>query len=223
MNTLSRHAWRVALVVSGVLLVNGGRLHPSADAEDDLRTELATMTADDRWVPGHALIVASTVLLAVGLWLAYRGRVWPESTRRPLLVGASAVSVYVLETVAHLGAAVDSQALADGESAPVAMTHIGLSVVLYPVTGWAIVWMAFAFGRAWSGWRRVVAGIGIVSGFMQIFSVPVSIILPDAEVSWLFAGSALSLALFAILTGVVGAPRRRVSHDEVATRALASA
>ncbi len=211
MSTLTRHGWRVALVVSGVLLVNGGRLHPSADAKDDLPTELATMTADDRWVPGHSLIVASTVLLALGLWLAYRGRVWPVAVRRPLLVAAIAVSVYVLETVAHLAAVIDAQALADGETAPVAASHIGLSIVLYPITGWALIWLAWSFGRAWGGARWAIAALGIVSGLLQAFSVPVSIILPDAETSPMFAGAALTLAAFSILTGLAGAPRRAPS------------
>lgn len=208
MTTISRHAWRVALVISGILLVNGGRLHPSADAEDDLRTELATMTADDRWVPGHTLIVVSTVFLALGLWLAYRGRVWPEQTRRPLLFGAVAITVYILETLAHLGAAIDHDALARGDSPPIAMAHVGLSIVLYPITGWAIIFMAHAFGRAWGGWRRVIAGLGVVSGFLMAFSVPTTLILPDAEVSFMFAGAALTLAVFSMLTAAVGAPRR---------------
>ncbi len=212
---LLRHGWRAAFVASGVLLAVGGPMHPSSDAKDDLRTELATMTADDSWVTGHSLIVASTVLLAIGLWAAYRGRVWPDSIRRPLLVAAVAVSVYVFETIAHLAAVVDSQALADGEAAPVAMSHIGMSIVLYPITGWAIVWLAWSFGTVWGGWRWAIAALGIISGLMQAFSVPLTILLPDGEFTPLFAGAAMTLALFAILTGVVGASRKRSVREPV--------
>lgn len=202
------HGWRLLLVASGVLLVLGGRMHPSADAEDDLRTELATMTADERWIPGHSLIVASTVLLAAGLWWAWRTDAWPPGVRRSLGWGAAAISLYVVETIAHLGAVADSDALAQGDAAPVAMTHVGLSIVLYPITGWAVALLAWSFGRAWGGWRRAIAGVGVLSGMLQAFSVPLTLVFPDAEVSPVFAAAALTLALFSILTGVAGAPRR---------------
>jgi hypothetical protein len=214
-NTLLRtHGWRATLVASGVLLALGGRMHPSADAEDDLRTELATMTADDRWVPGHSLIVLSTVLLAAGLWWAFRTGAWPASVRRTLGLAAAAVTLYVVETVAHLAAAADAHALAHGDPAPVAMTHVGLSVVLYPVTGWAVVFLALAFGRAWRGWRRAVAAVGVLAGLLHAFSVPLTILFPDTEISPVFAGAGMSLALFSVLTGLAGAPRHAVAEAQ---------
>lgn len=216
MFALRTHGWRLALVASGILLALGGRMHPEADAEDNLRHELATMTADDRWIPGHTLIVISTVLLALGLWTAYRTRAWPSTVQRTLGLAAAAVSLYVVETLAHLGAAADAEALAHGEAAPVAMTHIGLSVVLYPITGCAIVLLAWSFGRAWRGWRRVIAGLGIGSGLLHAFSVPTTILLPDAELSWMFAGAAILLALFSVATGLAGAPRVVVTAKEPA-------
>lgn len=211
---LTSHGWRLLLVASGILLAMGGRMHPSADAEDDLRTELATMTADERWIPGHSLIVASTVLLAAGLWWAWRRDVWPTEVRRTLGWASLAVSVYVVETVAHLGAVTDSDALAQGHSAPIAMTHVGLSIVLYPITGWAIALLAWSFGTAWGGWRRVIAAVGVVSGMLQAFSVPSTLLFPDTEISPMFAGAGISLAVFSILTGLVGAPRRSVAEVE---------
>ena len=210
MNTLRDHAWRLALVCSAVTLVLGGRMHPSADAEDPLREELAHMTADDSWVPGHTLIVVSTILLAIGLWSAYRRRVWPVGVRRALLLGAIAVSLYVVETFAHLGAVLDSDALAAGHAAPIAMTHVGLSSVLYPVTGWAIAMLAWSMARAWHGPRRYVVGIGVVAGLLHAMSVPLTIVMPDVELSGLFAGSAILIAVWSLGTGLVGAPRVRV-------------
>ncbi|HSU02139.1 MAG TPA: hypothetical protein VLK03_06280 [Nocardioides sp.] len=207
---LSTHGWRPCLVASGVLLALGGRMHPSSDAEDDLRTELATMTADESWVPGHSLVLLSTVLLAAGLWWAWRTDAWPVGVRRTLGWAAVAVSCYVLEAVTHLAAVVDSDELAHGHAAPVAMTHLGLSVVLYPVTGWAIVLLAWSFGRAWGGWRRAIAAVGVVGGLLQAVSVPSTMLFPDTEVSPVFAVAAISLAAFSVLTGLVGAPRRAV-------------
>ena len=154
MNTLlhgfRREPWRLPLVASWLLMVIGGPMHPDADAEDSLRQELATMTADDRWVPGHTLIAVATLLLAIGLWGAYRSGAWPTA-RTALRWGAIAISLYAVETVMHLVAVVDSDALAAGESAPVAFGHIVLALVLYPVSGLAVAWPAWSLGRAWGG------------------------------------------------------------------------
>jgi hypothetical protein len=204
---LATQGWRVALVASGALLVAGGRMHPSSEAKDPLRVELATMTGDDRWVPGHALIAASAVLLAAALWMARGRRDWPLGLRRALLGAAVAVSLYVVETFAHLGAVVDADAFAAGESAPVSSAHVGLSVLLYPVTGWAIALLAAAMGRAWGGLRWAVAGLGVAAGLLHAFSVPLTILFPDTELSPVFAGAAILLALWSVATGVVGAPR----------------
>ena len=145
-----REPWRLPLVASWLLMVIGGPMHPDAEAEDSLRQELATMTADDRWVPGHTLIAVATLLLAVGLWGAYRSGAWPTA-RTALRWGAVAISLYVVETVMHLAAVVDSDALAAGESAPVAFGHIGLALVLYPVSGLAIAWLAWSLGSRLAG------------------------------------------------------------------------
>ena len=209
MSLLHTHGWRLLLVASGVLLAAGGRMHPGADGSDTLRQELATMTADESWVPGHTLVAVSTVLLALGLWAAHRSRAWPVTTQRTLGIVAVVVSVYVVETVFHLAAVVDSQELAHGHAAPVAMTHIGLATVLYPVTGWAIVFLAWAFGRAWSGWRRGIAVVGVVAGLAHAFSVPLTLVFPRAELSPVFAVAGMSLALFSLATGLAGAPQSR--------------
>ena len=118
--------------------------------------------------------------------LAHRRLAAPRAPHPRL--AAVAVSVYVVETAEHLLAVTDSDALAHGHSAPVAMTHVGLSILLYPITGWAIVLLAWSFGRAWGGWRRVIAALGILSGLLQAFSVPATMLFPDAEMSPMFAG-----------------------------------
>jgi len=207
MARLHTPGWRVLLVASGILLAAGGPMHPGSDGQDTLRQELATMTADSAWVPGHALVALSTALLALGLWAAYRSRAWPPSVRRTLAVAATIVSIYVVETVFHLAAVVDSDELAHGHAAPVAMTHLGLAAVLYPVSGWAIVFLAWAFGRAWTGWRRGVAVLGIVAGLAHALSVPLTFLLPEAELTPVFAVAGMTLSLFSVATGAVGAPR----------------
>ena len=213
MSLLHTHGWRVLLVVSGILLAAGGPMHPGSDGKDTLRQELATMTADAAWVPGHALVALSTALLALGLWAAYASGAWPASVRRTLMLVATIMSVYVVETVFHLAAVVDSDELAHGHAAPVAMTHLGLAAVLYPLSGWAIVFLAWAFGRAWTGWRRGVAVLGIVAGLAHAFSVPLTYLLPTAELTPVFAVAGMALSFFSIATGVAGAPSRATVPD----------
>ena len=215
MSLLHTHGWRILLVVSGVLLAAGGPMHPGSDGSDTIRQELTTMTADDAWVPGHTLVAVSTAVLAAGLWAAYRSGAWPASVRRTLAITATIVSIYVVETVFHLAAVVDSDELAHGHAAPVAMTHLGLAAVLYPVSGWAIVFLAWAFGRAWTGWRRGIAVLGIVAGLAHAFSVPLTFLLPEAELTPVFALAGMTLALFSIATGAVGAPRAAVVPAKV--------
>ena len=204
MTTLRTHGWRLLLLASGAFMLAGGPRHPESDASHPLREELATMTAHPDWVPAHVLVLVSTVLLALGLWAARASGTWPASTRRALFVGAIAVSVYVIEAVFHLAAVVDSHALAHGGDAPVAFTHVGLSVVLYPITGLAIAGLALSYGRALGGWRRIVAGVGVVAGVAQALSVPLSLVLPDAELSPVFAAAGILTAVWAIGTGAGG-------------------
>ena len=162
MDPFRTHGWRVALVLSGIAMLIGAPRHPESEASDGLRDELATMTADPDWVLAHVFVVASTLLLAVGLAAAYRTRAWPSRTRRALGVAAVVVSLYTVEAVFHLAAAVDSQALQHGDFAPVAFTHILLSVVLYPLTGVAVFALALSSSRPGEGpgsWPRWRAGL----------------------------------------------------------------
>jgi hypothetical protein len=202
------HGWRLALLASGVTMLAGGALHPDADAQDSLREELATMTADDRWVPGHTLLLIGTVLLVGGLWAARRAQVWPR-VGRALPVAIAALAVYVVETVFHLAAAVDSHALHEGHAAPVAFTHIGLASVLYPLSGLAVVFLAATLVRVQSGVRRAVAVLGILGGLAHAASVPLTMLLPDTELTPVFAAAGILLALWALGTGATGAAARR--------------
>ncbi len=201
---LSRHGWRLALVGSGVLSAIGGPMHPGSDSEEPIRDELATMTADPSWVPGHSLIAVGTFLMAVGLWGAWRTQAWPRAGR-VVAVAAVAVSVYVLETIAHLAAVVDSEELASGEAAPVAFTHLTMAAVLYPVTGVAVVALAVTLARRqWRGAAVALAVPGVVGGVAHASAVPLTLLLPDAEITPVFAVAGMMLALWSIAAGLVG-------------------
>lgn len=199
------HGWRLALLASGALVLAGGPMHPDSDASGSVREELAAMTADDLWVPGHALVVAGTVLLVVGLWLARRQQVWPRAADRPLALAVVALSLYAVETVFHLAAVVDSHALHHGHAAPVAFTHLGLAAVLYPLSGVAVVYLAATLARSQNGVRRLVALLGVVGGLAHAVVVPLTFLSPDTEFTPLFAVAGVALGLWALGTGATGA------------------
>lgn len=206
--------WRVALVASGLTMLAGGPLHPDAEAGDSLRVELATMTADPNWVPGHALLVAGTLLLVGGLVAARRQRAWPRAAARSLAVAIAALSLYAVETVVHLAAAVDSSALEHGQAAPVAFTHIGLAAVLYPVSGLAVAHLATVLVREQRGTHRAVALLGVVGGLAHAASVPLTLLEPDGEFRPVFVAGGVLLALWAAGTGLAGV-RGRTPVGEV--------
>lgn len=206
-NAITNQAWRIAFVASGAAMLFGAPRHPEADAEESLRHELATMTSHDDWWLAHSFIVASTVLLAAGLWLAYASRSWPTVLRRALFATAVIVSLYVVETVFHLASAFDSDKLHHGDAAPVAFTHVGLSVVLYPVTGAAIAYLAARIFATAQLRRKPLALLGIGAGVLHAASIPLTLIFPDTEFTAVFAGAAILMALWSLGTGLTGLGR----------------
>ena len=215
MNRITSNAWRISFVASGVAMLIGAPRHPESDAADSLRHELATMTADDDWWFAHSFIVASTMLLATGLWLAHHNRNWPTTLRRTLMGTAIVVSAYVVETVFHLAAAVDSDALRHGDAAPVAFTHVGLSIALYPVTGVAIAALSAKIFATVRLRRKPFAVLGIAAGVLHALSVPLTVTFPDTEFSAVFAAAATTLGLWALATGVTGLGRTNDSPNRI--------
>jgi hypothetical protein len=196
--------WRIAMIAGGAAMALGGPMHPDSDSKDSLRNELATMTADDGWVLGHSLIAIGTALLAVGLWSALRARDLPPAVTKAWRVAAVAISIYVVETVMHLAAVVDADALADGDPAPVAFTHIGLALLLYPLSGAAFAWLNVRLFPVLSVPARVFAVLGVVGGVLHAVSVPLTIVFPDAEITPVFASSGMLLAAWTLGAGVSG-------------------
>lgn len=204
MDIVKRHGWRIALVLSGVLSLAGGSMHPAAQDDGTVREELAQMTADDAWVPGHALIAVGTALLALALWTALRQRAWPDPVLPALKIAAVAFSLYTVETVMHTVASVDSEALASGGAAPVAITHLALAAVLYPVSGLALVYLSYRMWHAGRVAHRVIAVIGILGGIVHAASTPLTLIFQDSNANDLFPVAAILITLWSVILGLVG-------------------
>jgi len=207
MNLLRNHGWRIALVTSGLVMLAGAPRHPGSDAKYPMRQELAIMTSHPDWVPAHVMIMLSTMLLAAGLLLAYRKKAWP-GVQPALGIAAVAVTAYVIETAFHLAAAVDNHALHHGGATPVATTHIWLSVLLYPVTGLALSYLGIRQLAVWRGARRFLGLPAAVGGLAHAVSVPLTLVLPDAELSPVFATAGMLIAAYALVNGLAGAPRQ---------------
>jgi len=122
--------------------------------------------------------------------------------------------VYVIETGFHLAAAVDNHALHHGGATPVATTHVWLSVLLYPITGLAVSYLGIRQLAVWRGPRRFLGLPAAVGGLAHAVSVPLTLALPDAELTPLFAASAILFAVYALVIGLAGAPRRAVVSVE---------
>ena len=213
MSFLRTHGWRLALLAGGVLMAVGGPMHPESDSRDSMTQELATMTADGRWVPGHTLIMVGTVLMVAGLWLARSAGVWPAA-HRALTAAAVTTSLYAVETVFHLAAVADSAALAAGEMPTLTLTHLALATVLYPLSGTGLVLLGLALVGTERGIRRVVPVLLVVGGLLHASSIIVTLSLPDFEATPLFAGAGMAIALWSLLTGVLGASRSRTVAEE---------
>jgi hypothetical protein len=217
--TIPSPLWRLILVISAVLASQGGALHPSSDGSDPLREELAVMTASDTWVPAHVLLLVATALLAFALWGAARSQAF-RPVSRSAKMAAVAVSLFVVEATMHLLAVVDSDNLAHGESAPVAMTHIVLAAFLYPASGLTIALLSLDLARAWPGARKLVAVPGVIGGLVHAGTVPATLVLPEAEITPFFAIAGMSIALWTLLLAIL-TPRNRT--EAAASRETAPA
>lgn len=199
-----KHAWRFAFVAAGITMAIGGSNHPEGDAEDSLRGELATMTSDDAWVMSHTFLAAGAALLALGLWSACRNRSWPSSTHRALRVVAITMSLYFVETIAHLASAIDTDALANGDTAPIASAHVVLAILLYPISGITLAWLNTRVFRAARLEMKPIAVVGIAAGILHATSVPLTLLSPDTEFSGVFASAGILLAVWSVGLGIGG-------------------
>lgn len=221
MSSPRTHAWRFAFVLAGITMAIGGSNHPEGDAEDSLTGELATMTSDDAWVLSHTFLSAGAALLAGGLWLAYRHRSWPRITLRALHIAAITMSLYFVETIFHLASVVDSDALASGDTAPVASAHVALAIGLYPISGLTFAWLNTRVIAAASLPMKTFGVVGIVAGMLHATSVPLTLLFPDTEFSGVFASAGILLAGWSLGMGVGGfrgSQQRGTDSDDSADR-----
>lgn len=140
--------WPWVLIVGAVALFIGGILHPEEDPALSGHAAEAAWIGDPLWVPSHSLILLSSTLFALGLFGLLRSHPdLPTAARRAGWVTAAGAVLLVIENVPHLAAASESDAAAAGHSTPFLSTHMALSLVAFPVFGFALAAFAVLSGR----------------------------------------------------------------------------
>ncbi len=148
--TSHRDAGRLAalpLGLGGLLLALGGQMHPHGSG-DTVPTYLGSMLADPGWPLSHALLLAGTLLAALGFVTTRRADTFARPVRRWLTVAAAGWTFAAVEMVPHLFAVVDADALEHHHATPVLDVHLVLQVLSTPALGLTAAVVAVAVARS---------------------------------------------------------------------------
>ena len=218
MTSPSSRGAAIGLAAAGLLLGVGGMLHPRVDTSVGYEQGMAGMFESSTWTGAHALTLAGFMLLAVSLTLLVRN-FGPEWSRGRRLIGWAAVAgagIAAVESVPHLLAASEADAMLAHGSTPLSDLHSALQAISTPAVGLSVAALALATARSRAlGSGRVVAAIALVGGVAFALAGPVIAITENSALSPLFVGSA-GLSIWLIASGVRTA--RRLSAAEMTGR-----
>jgi hypothetical protein len=205
----------VGLAGAGLLLGLAGALHPRVETGVEYEQGLAGMFESAAWVSSHALTIAGFMLLAVSLAVLVRdlGPAWRSRQRLIGWVAVAGAGMAALESVPHLLAGSEADALLAGGSTPLTDLHSVLQAISTPAVGLSVAALAVTSARTRSlGSGRIAAAPALVGGLAFALAGPAIAITENAELSTLFAGSA-GLSIWFIVSGVRTA--RRLSAGEI--------
>jgi hypothetical protein len=199
----------VGLAGAGLLLAAGGLLHPRVDTSADFEQGLAGMFERSAWVASHAITLAGFVLLAVSLAGLLRG-LGPAWSARRRVIGWTVVAgagLAAVESVPHLLAASEADALIDGASTPLTDLHSILQAIATPVLGLSVAALAVACAPTRAlGSGRIAAAVAVVGGVAFALAGPAIAITHNPELSPLFVGSA-GISIWLMVSGLATARR----------------
>ena len=201
----------VGLAGAGLLLGLGGVLHPRVDSSADFEQGLAGMFESAAWVGSHGLTLAGFLLAAVALAVLVRNL---EHPRLRVLgwAAAAGAAVGAVESVPHLLAGSEADALLAGESTPLTDLHTVLQAIATPAVGLSVAALAVACARSRAlGSGRIAAAVALVGGVAFALAGPAIAITENSALSPLFAGSA-GLSIWFVVSGVATA--RRLSEPD---------
>jgi hypothetical protein len=200
---LSRIAsWRPPLLLAGVAMIMGGPRHPAPFPELPFHESTARMLAHGNWVASHLWMLASLILLFVGLALWQRRLDLPAAARGWTRFALAAVALAVIEMAFHTAAVVDLDRLRAGDATPILTTHLLLAATVNPLMAVALAGLAWhgarlrRLGSHWIAWLVVVGG-GLF-GFASAYVV----VTHDQRISPLFAIGSGLMALWFILAAL---------------------
>ena len=206
----TRHA-AAGLAAAGLLLAAGGIMHPQADSGAGYEEALAGMFDASAWTVSHALVLLGFVVLAVSATTLVRGlgQHLPAGVRLAGWAVAVGAGLGAVESVPHLFAASEADALLGGDSTPLTDLHALLQVVTTPAVGLSIAALALTSARdRVLGNGRIAAAVAVVGGVALTLAGPLLFFTEDPAFSPLFAGSA-ALAVWLVLAGARTARRLR--------------
>lgn len=93
-------------------------------------------------------------------------------------------------------------------------------MLLYPASGLAFAWMGTRMVRTSSRPFRVFGVVAVVAGLLHAASVPLTVLVPDAELSPVFATAGLLFATWSVGVGATGLRDRRPLHESLDTRGV---
>jgi hypothetical protein len=209
-NTQTRRAV-TGLAAAGLLMAAGGILHPHADTGAGYEEALAGMFNASAWTASHAMALLGFLLLALSATMLVRGQGhrWPTGVRFAAWAVAAGAALAVIESVPHLLASSEADALLRGEATPLTDLHALLGAVTTPLLGLSVAALALISARdRVLGNGRVAASVAVVGGLAYTLAGPLMLLTKDPAFSPLFAGSA-ALAIWLVLAGVRTARRLR--------------
>jgi hypothetical protein len=199
----------IGLAGAGLLLAAGGLLHPRVDTSAEFEQGLAGMFERSAWVASHAITLAGFVLLAVSLAGLLRG-LGPAWDARRRLIGWTVVAgagIAAVESVPHLLAASEADALMDGARTPLTDLHSILQAIATPVLGLSVAALAVTCAPSRAlGSGRIAAAVAVGGGVAFALAGPLIAITHNSELSPLFVGSA-GIAIWLMVSGI-GTARR---------------
>lgn len=179
-------------------------MHPDGKDSGSVAERTSSMIVghEGTWVVGHGLMTIGAVLLLTGFVFARKANAWP-GVSRALTFAIPAAALSVVDLVLHTLDVLDGDELATGSIPLLTWTHLVVAVIAGAAFGLAFANLAWSLGRTWHGPRLILAAVGTIAGLASAVAVPVVLIF---AVNTLFPIGAIGTALWAIGTGIAGAP-----------------
>ncbi|SDU75333.1 hypothetical protein [Jiangella alkaliphila] len=190
------------LVAGGVLFVAGGATHPSDSGQGSKVHQLHEMLVDPMWYPSHLLMLLALAGFAAGILRLRRSRhrAFGPAMARLVTVVAVVACVATVAMLFHLLAALDADALADGDQSFVSRLQTVNETVADASWGLAIAALALAGGLTRTVGNRYTLPLGLVGGLA--FALASATIAFTDRFDPLFPVSALA-GLWAVAVGLL--------------------